>query len=164
MSNLHYDALLTPDQLILLRSWLAATGELYVRLEFPHGGGSGCTYLMRRLAELRRLLADQTHPELELFVYRDLQFPLRGTANETMLQRAMELVPDGSWYSVVSLESYYPAALDYLAGGSSPRSRSAPRCPATGVGASSPSDVPPPSRSRAAISQASSVSATTPPP
>ena len=54
----------------MLHDWLTDAGGLFVRLELPHSGGSGTSYSVCSLDELRELVARQTHPELEIFVFK----------------------------------------------------------------------------------------------
>ena len=67
---MNYSTLFTPHHIALLHDWLTATGGLFVRLEFPHSGGSGTSYSVSSLEELEELVSQQTHPELEIFIFK----------------------------------------------------------------------------------------------
>ena len=67
---MNYCNLFTAHLVALLHDWLEDAGELLVRLEWPHRGGSGTSYRIASLRELKELLAVQDHPEIEVFVFR----------------------------------------------------------------------------------------------
>jgi hypothetical protein len=53
--------------------------------------------------ELKSLLTDDNYPEIVITIFRARQFTLRGVANEALLEKALELIPDGQLYSIVKL-------------------------------------------------------------
>ena len=67
---MNYRDLFTPSHIAMLHDWLTDEGGLFVRLEFPHSGGTGTSYSVSSLDELRELVSRQTHPELEIFVFK----------------------------------------------------------------------------------------------
>ena len=67
---MNYSALLTAHHLAVIHDWLANTGTVFVRVERPHSGGSGDSHVARSLGELRILLARETHPEIEIFIFK----------------------------------------------------------------------------------------------
>ena len=77
-------------------------------IDWPHSGGSGTAYFVRSLSDLKSLVAQQTWGEIDITVFHHLQYPLRGIANEELLKQALELIPDGEWYSIVDLDDVYP--------------------------------------------------------
>ncbi|SPE59684.1 hypothetical protein SBV1_340051 [Verrucomicrobia bacterium] len=101
-------ALLSLERRQRLENWLSATGELCVHLYLPHSAGSGTNYLVRTVNELEELIAKQTWDELDLAIFRRLQYPLRGAANEAMLEQALRQIADGECFELVWLEHYYP--------------------------------------------------------
>lgn len=103
-----FSRLLSEDHIVTLHRWLRANGELYLHLHHPRSGGTGPSYRVRRLAELRQILADDNWPEVEIWVYRDLKYPIRGTADNKLLKAALKAIPDGAYYEIVSMDSFYP--------------------------------------------------------
>ena len=67
---MNYRDQFTPHHIAMLHDWLTDAGGLFVRLELPHSGGSSTSYSVCSLDELRELVARQTHPELEIFVFK----------------------------------------------------------------------------------------------
>jgi hypothetical protein len=100
--------LLSPSQRGRLEEWLNETGELYVDVYLPHSGGGGTGYFVRTVNQLEELIAKQRWHKLVLAVFRRLQYPLRGVANEAMLAQALVQVPEREWFHLVSLDHYYP--------------------------------------------------------
>jgi hypothetical protein len=67
---MHYSALFTSHHIAMLHDWLTAVGGLFVRLEFPYSGGSGTSYSVTSLEEFEKFVSQQTHPELEFFIFK----------------------------------------------------------------------------------------------
>jgi len=40
-------------------------------------------------------------------VFRRLQYPLRGVADDSLLERGLQRIPEGDWYTIVLLEDYF---------------------------------------------------------
>ncbi len=114
-----YLELFSPHHLALLHDWLSESGELYVDLYYPHSGGSGPKYFVRSLHDLKELISQQTHPEIEISIFRRLQYPLRGLADDSLLERALRMIPENHWYQIVSLDDYYPLPRNFLGCGDS---------------------------------------------
>lgn len=117
MSRAAYAELLIAPNVALVHKWLQASHALYVWLDYPHSGGSGVAYRIRALPDLKHLLLSQNAPELELYVFREEQFPLHGVAAPDVLARAKETIASGQWYSIIREDSYYPAPIEYLGSG-----------------------------------------------
>ena len=100
---MNYAYLLRDHHIALLDDWLMELGELFVRLEYPHSGGSGDDFLVRSLEDLRALLARQTGCELDVYIFRAIIFPIRGNDYSALLQRALQEIPEGEWYQIVAL-------------------------------------------------------------
>jgi hypothetical protein len=66
---INYCQLFSSSHIALLQDWFESTGELFVRLELPHSGGSGFSYQVSSLAELKSLISRQTHPEIAIFIF-----------------------------------------------------------------------------------------------
>lgn len=67
---MNYSNLFTPFHIAMLSDWLNVSSELFVHFEFPHSGGSGFSNTITSLAELKVLLSQQSHPEIEIFIFR----------------------------------------------------------------------------------------------
>lgn len=116
-------AQLRVDQRQQLESWLTETGELFIdlypplrffnNLEPPRPGGR---FFVKSLAaieeivawELDRRIAESRQIGLILRAYRRLQYPLRGTAGPDLLRKVLEQLPEGNFYTIVSLNHCYP--------------------------------------------------------
>jgi hypothetical protein len=112
-----YLRLFSPANLAMISDWLNETGELYVDVYHPHSGGGSAAYLIGSIDELKTLIAKETWREIVVTIFRKQQYPLRGIANEALLERALNLIPDGQYYSIISLEgSKFPSSLSHVGG------------------------------------------------
>jgi hypothetical protein len=112
-----YLRLFSPANLAMISDWLSETGELYVDIYHPHSGGGSVAYFVRSMDELKTLIAKETWREIAVTVFRSQQFTLRGTADKDLLEKALNLIPDGQYYSIISLEdSKFPRFVSYLGG------------------------------------------------
>lgn len=84
-----YLSLFLPQHLAVLNDWLTETGELYVDVYWPHSGNSGTAYFIRSMSDLNDLVAEQTWPEICFTIFRRLQYPVRGVANDELLEQAL---------------------------------------------------------------------------
>ncbi len=116
---MNYETLFSPHNIALLGDWLAESGELYVDIGLPHSGASGTQYFVRSMSELKALIARQTWPEIGITIFRRMQYPLRGIADEDLLNQALARVPDGQWYHIVSLADYFPSPCAFIGSGKS---------------------------------------------
>jgi hypothetical protein len=103
-----------------LQKWLVETGELYVDIYLSHSGGGGTDYFVRSVDQLEELVSRQTWPELVVTVFRRLQYSLRGVADESLLERGLQSIPEGEWFTVILLEDYfYPSEPSWRSNGNS---------------------------------------------
>ncbi len=102
-----------------LESWLSETGELYVDLFLPHSGGGGTPYFIRAIDEIEDLIASQKWRNLQICIFRRLHYPLRGIADDSMLEQALRDIRNGEWFHIVSLDNYYPLPCAFLGSGDS---------------------------------------------
>jgi hypothetical protein len=116
---MNYSHLFLPHNLALLSDWLGETGELYVDVYLPHSGGSSSAYFVHSMKDLKSLISQQAHPEIVIAVFHHLQYPIRGVADETLLQQALHQIPDGEWYTIVSLGNVYPSSVSWWGNGNS---------------------------------------------
>ncbi|HLY26442.1 MAG TPA: hypothetical protein VKQ72_08895 [Aggregatilineales bacterium] len=115
---MNYLGLLTSHNLALVSYWLEETGELYVDVYWPHSAGGSGAYIVRSLGDLRALLINQKWREIEVNIFRGLQFPLRGIANEKLLDLAYQQISDGQAFDVINL-TFYPHYITFCGGGKS---------------------------------------------
>lgn len=117
---MNYLDLFTMPNLALVSDWLAKTGELYVDIYLPHSGGGSDEFFIRSMEQLKALIAKQTHPEIDITVFRLVQYPLRGIANEDLLEKALEEITDGVWFNIIYMDANsYPGQLSYGGSGDS---------------------------------------------
>src|SRR5205085_9807655 len=104
---MNYCELFTPDQIALLHDWLSEVKEMLVRVEWPHRGCTGTSYRVASLSQLKELLTPQTHPEIEIFVFR------QAAMSEEEVDRCLDLQwvyrnPDLAMYlSAKKSRNYY---------------------------------------------------------
>ncbi|MCC6616303.1 MAG: hypothetical protein IT320_22715 [Anaerolineae bacterium] len=116
---MNYLSLFSSHNLALLSDWLRETGELYVDIYLPRSGGGSSAYFIRSMNDLKSLIAQQTHPEIVIAIFRYLQYPIRGIADEKLLKQALQRITDGDWYTIVSLENVYPFSVAWWGNGRS---------------------------------------------
>ena len=111
---------LSPYQRSELEEWLREPGELCVDIYLPKSGGGGNQFFVRSVDDLEALISGQTWRELVVTVFRRLQYPLRGIADDSLLTRALQEIPDGQWYTILLLEDYcYPRRPAFCGSGDS---------------------------------------------
>ena len=106
-------ATLSAAQRETLQNWLRETGELYVDLHLRRNCNG--PFFLRSVEDLEELVAKQTWPHIVVTVFRRLQYPLRGIADNAMRDQALGLFP--MYYSIVSLDDYYPSPVVWLGSG-----------------------------------------------
>jgi len=87
----------------LVHDWLTANDELYVVIRYAYAGGSRAYLFIHAFDQFQHLLTTLP-PQADVLVFRQPQLPLRGQANEDLLQRALAIIPDGSEWMVVRLD------------------------------------------------------------
>jgi len=101
-----YERLFAPPDLAMLHDWLQETGELYIDLSHPHNGGShSSAHFVRSLPDLKTIVASETDPEVDISIFRARQYPFRGVADEGLLAKVMEQIPDGQWFHILPAEA-----------------------------------------------------------
>lgn len=111
-----YTGLITDHHVALLHDWLTELGELHIRCEYPHSGGSGNGYFVRSLEDIYNVLKKQWHSEIEIFIHKVILFPIRGNNYSELLSRALIEIPDNFYYQIVLL-SLCPTEYIILADG-----------------------------------------------
>jgi len=109
-----YSKLLSPHHIAAAHDWLAESGELYVHIGSGYAGPSANGYFITELGQLKALLDNHSHPSIEIYIFRDRQYPVRGIASLELLDEAFSIKNPEGWYTIISLESY-PEPIYYLA-------------------------------------------------
>ena len=113
-----YLSLFSPHNLALISDWLAETNELFVDVYMPHSGGGSAGYFIRSMDEFKSLISRQNWNEIVITVFRGLQFPLRGVADEAFLELCLKQIPDGQFYEMVALSlSQFPSNVAFCGEG-----------------------------------------------
>jgi hypothetical protein len=113
---------LTPEERGVLSDWLVSEGDLLVDVHPMHSGSSGSQFFVNSVDQIEDVLAGQEWPELEATVFAHEQYPVRGEADELLLDRALALVQDGQWYTIYRLPESYPCECQSLGIGDSHQS------------------------------------------
>ncbi len=109
--------MLTPSQYQQLREWLTETGELYVNVHPAQNGTTGKAYFIDFITDLESLIANEPAPELVITIFHRLQYPIRGVADDALLALALQQIPHGQWFSILSTKDRYPKPCKRLTGG-----------------------------------------------
>ncbi len=100
--------ILTPAQRQQLQEWLTETGELYVDYHRVRSAGWDDTYFFDSVTDLETLITNEKWPNLVVTVFRRLQFPIRGIADDALLARALQEIPEGKHFEIKNLAERYP--------------------------------------------------------
>lgn len=97
--------LFSKKQLQNIEAVIANNGELLVQIYYPHSGGdSRYEYRLNSFQQFTDLLSRQLWPEIEILVFLEQQYPLRGEASNDLYKKAIQLISDGEGYAVVDLD------------------------------------------------------------
>ena len=79
--------------LSLVERWLAESGEIYVVIRYSHSAGAKDYFLMHSFSKFQEKL--RSLPEkAEVIVFRCRQLPIRGIADENLLNLALSEIPE----------------------------------------------------------------------
>jgi hypothetical protein len=92
----------------ILTKWFKLNRELYIDVFLHHSGSSGTAYFVRSIEEIEDLISHQEWRSVGYTIFREMQFPLRGIADNALLAKALAEIPDGDYYAIVSLDDFYP--------------------------------------------------------
>ncbi len=113
-----YLTLFSIHNLALLNDWLQETGELYTDVYLPRTARTSDCYFIHAMDDLKSLVEQQSRSQMVLTIFHRRQYPLRGIADETLLEQALEQIPDGECYTIVSL-SKFPSSVKFSGSGKS---------------------------------------------
>lgn len=91
---------ITPEFIQRVADWIAVNGEVLIVVRWV--GGFHDFALCRSRADFEQLvemIADGT----EVIVFRDPQMPIRGRVDEALIARALEVIPEGPEYQILSI-------------------------------------------------------------
>ena len=113
-----YEPTPSQEQLAIVRCWLAENGPLIVDDFWCHAGGSTPRYFIRSVDDLLKLISQPARPRRNVSVFRNL-FPLRGIANDELLEKAAELIGPDDPYEIALLEesNYFPYECQFVGEG-----------------------------------------------
>jgi hypothetical protein len=87
-------------------------------LDRPHSGAlNNSVRFIESLAAL--IVSGETFPEVCIYIFRQKQYPFCGIADERLLATALEHIPDGEWFSIVSVREEPLAPCDAIGWGDS---------------------------------------------
>ena len=98
-----------------LKDWFRASGELFVELYKPKGGGSGDFYVLNSYSQYEDLMAN-AKPGSISFVLRDRQLPIRGVVDDGLIAEALAQIPEGEYYIIIE-PCVYPNSFVHLSDG-----------------------------------------------
>ena len=52
---------------------------------------------------MKTIVSEETHSEIRIDIFREKQYPIRGIADDNLLAIALEVIPDGEWFSILAL-------------------------------------------------------------
>src|SRR6266496_2017638 len=87
----------------LVRDWLTANDELYIVVRYAYAGGARAYLFIRSFNQFQQLLTSLP-PQADVLVFRQPQLPLRGRADDDLLQRALTTIPDDREWVLVRLD------------------------------------------------------------
>jgi hypothetical protein len=111
-----FSKLLSPHHIAAAHDWLAESGELYVHIGSQYAARDVKGYFITELSQLKALLDNHSSPSIQIYIFRDRQYSVRGIASQDLLDAAMQMKSPNGWYTIVSLEPY-PEPIYYLAAG-----------------------------------------------
>jgi hypothetical protein len=92
----------TPQFLARVADWIRVSGEALVVLRYLRAAGAKDFALCRSMDEFKALVAEAP-PGTDIEVFRDKQVPLRGVVTDTFADGAVQAIPEGGEYLIMSL-------------------------------------------------------------
>jgi hypothetical protein len=78
--------------------WLQASGEVFVVIRYAYAAGAKDYLFIQSAQQLQALLATLP-PRSDVIVFRHRQLPIRGIADNALLEQAITAIPEGtSWF------------------------------------------------------------------
>jgi hypothetical protein len=92
-----------PAFLEQVKEWIEARGEVLVVIRYAYAAG-GKDHLFVTSYEQFQSLLRRLPSMADVIVFRQTQLPIRGIADEALLDRACAQIPDGEWWFLVCPE------------------------------------------------------------
>jgi hypothetical protein len=89
-----------PDFIDEVATTLESVGEIAALFRF-HAAAGNRSYEFFEAVDSFLERIDELPPQTSVLVFRASQFPIRGTANDELIQRAKDAIPDGADWAVV---------------------------------------------------------------
>jgi len=98
------------DRLFLstISDWLEASGEVFVVIRYAYGAGAKDYLFIQSPQELQALLGTLP-PRSDVIVFRQRQLPIRGIADNALLDQAITAIPDGTWWFLLCRDGEKPS-------------------------------------------------------
>jgi len=82
-----------------VKAWIELDGEVYISFGYARSGGAGGELLIRAFDEFEKVVSTFQNRKGGIEVYRHPRLLLRGIANEELLLKALEIIPDETdWF------------------------------------------------------------------
>jgi hypothetical protein len=98
-----YSPINDPTFLSTVENWVNSNNEVFVLIRFHASAGAKSFEFFNSMCNLKMRL-DELPPSACVTVFRDLQLPLRGRADDDFLQTALATIPDGAEFLLAALE------------------------------------------------------------
>ena len=92
-----------------IKDWINLNGEIFVVIRYSHSAGARYYIIVNSFDEFRDLVA-KLPTKANVIVFRQKQLPIRGQANNTLREQALDEIQDAE-YLLTSRGSYNPRAL-----------------------------------------------------
>jgi hypothetical protein len=93
--------LFTLHNLALLSDWLSQTEALLLYIYWPHSAGSNAYYFFHTLPELRSIITDQHASEIDIMIFRDSNYLLRGMVTDAFIKDAFTQFQADELYTLI---------------------------------------------------------------
>jgi hypothetical protein len=112
--------LFSMHNLALISDWLQETGELYVEFYHSFTKDTSIRYFINSMNDLKSVVVKHSWNEFEITILRRKQYPLRGIADENFLERTLQQIHNGKYYTLVLMSlSKFPSCLTFHGEGKS---------------------------------------------
>ena len=87
----------------VVQQWLHEQGEILVLLRYSRAAGAKDWYFAEEPNQLLSMV-DSLPSQTSVILFRDQQLPIRGVADQALIEAAKTLIPDGTEFLVLRLE------------------------------------------------------------
>lgn len=104
MTTYHPERDVTPTFLARVAGWIEQSGEVLVILRYLGAAGAKDFALCRTRAEFEGVVESAPNGT-DIEVFRDRQLPIRGVVDDSFIRSALDSLPDGEEYLLVTFET-----------------------------------------------------------